>query len=74
LCTGDGSLFLNSCWDVGELDTLQREAGAMAMGRSRWPKARGRLLYHEYTPGVEQALPGAEPAWRFLLGDHGEGV
>lgn len=69
LCDGDGELFLNSCWNLGEPETLQREIGAMALGRTRWPKARGQLLYHEYTPGVEQAIPAAEPAWRFLIGD-----
>jgi predicted AAA+ superfamily ATPase len=67
LCDGEGSLFVNTCWNLGEPETMQREMAAMALGRSRWTGARGRLLYHEYAPGVEQALPGAEPAWRFLL-------
>jgi hypothetical protein len=41
----------------------------MALGQMRWPEARGRLLYHEYAPGVERTFPTAEPAWRFLIGD-----
>jgi hypothetical protein len=48
---------------------MQRERGATTLGQKRWPDARGRLLYHEYAPGVEQAFPIAEPAWRFLIGD-----
>lgn len=67
LCDGEGTLFLNTCWNLGEPETLQRETGAMALGRARWPKARGQLLYHEYTPGVEQSIPEAEPAWKFLI-------
>ena len=47
-------------------ETLQREAEAMAFGRGRWPEARGLLLYHEYSPGVDAAIAGAEPAWKFL--------
>ena len=68
LCDGEGALFWNSCWSLGEPETLRREAESMAFGRERWPHADGRLLYHEYGPGVEQAQLGAEPAWRFLLG------
>ena len=69
LCDGEGTLFFNTCFDLAEPETMQREKGAMALGQTRWPAARGRLLYHEYAPGVEQTFPTAEPAWRFLVGD-----
>lgn len=67
LCDGDGTLFFNTCFDLAEPETMRREKGAMALGRMRWPDARGRLLYHEYAPGVEKTFPTAEPAWKFLL-------
>jgi predicted AAA+ superfamily ATPase len=67
LCDGDGTLFLNTCFDLAEPETMRREKGAMALGRMRWPNARGRLLYHEYASGVEKTFPTAEPAWKFLL-------
>ncbi len=66
LCDGDGTMFINSCWSLAEPETRRRESEAMAFGYQRWPHARGRLLFHEYTPGIEQQIPGAEPAWRFL--------
>ena len=66
LCDGEGTLFLNACWSLVDRETLQREAEAMAFGRGRWPEARGRLLYHEYSSGVDSAVAGAEPAWKFL--------
>jgi len=68
LCDGDGALFINTCWNLAEPETMTREKGAMALGQTRWPAARGRLLYHEYAPGVEKTFPAAEPAWRFLIG------
>jgi hypothetical protein len=74
LCDEEGALFLNSCWSLSEPETLRREAESMAFGRERWPRADGRLLYHEYGRGVEQAQLGAEPAWRFLLGGHSKSV
>jgi hypothetical protein len=39
----------------------------MEVGYDHWPKGRGRLLFHEYPPGIEKEIPAAEPAWRFLL-------
>jgi hypothetical protein len=66
LCDGEGTMFINTCWSLAEPETLRRESEAMALGRGRWPQAHGRLLFHEYIPGVEQQIPGAEPAWRFL--------
>lgn len=69
LCDGEGAVFYNTCWDLADPETMEREKGAMALGKTRWPGARGRLIYHEYVPGVETTLPTAEPAWRFLLGD-----
>ena len=66
LCDGEGTMFINTCWSLAEPETLRRESEAMALGRGRWPQAHGRLLFHEYIPGVERQIPGAEPAWRFL--------
>ncbi len=40
---------------------------SMAFGVAQWPEAEGRLLFHEYAPGQEQAAPGALAAWRYLL-------
>ena len=59
-------MFINTCWSLAEPETRRRESEAMAFGRARWPQAHGLLLFHEYVPGVERQIPGAEPAWRFL--------
>jgi uncharacterized protein len=67
LCDGDGTFFINTCWSLADPETRRRESDAMAMGHARWPKARGRLLYHEYSPGIEKEIPTAEPTWQFLL-------
>lgn len=69
LCDGEGHRFLNTCWDLGDPETRRRETEALSFGQARWPQARGRLLYHEYAPGAANALPQAEPAWRYLLAD-----
>lgn len=66
LCDGEGTFFINTCWSLTEAETRQREARAMTFGHTRWPEAHGCLLFHEYTPGINQEIPGAEPAWRFL--------
>lgn len=66
LCDEDGTFFINSCWSIAEQDTLHRELRAMTLGQERWPQAQGRLLYHEYAPGLLWEIPEAMPAWRFL--------
>lgn len=66
LCDEEGTFFINTCWSLAETQTRQREAKSMALGHARWPQAQDRLLYHEYEPGIEQELPEAMPAWRFL--------
>jgi uncharacterized protein len=66
LCDREGTMFINTCWSLADPETLHRESRAMAFCRARWPHAHGLLLFHEYTPGVERQIPGAEPAWRFL--------
>jgi len=67
LCDGGGKLFVNTCWSLADAETLQREKAAMAFGAARWPDASGTLLYHEYAPGRERVVPGAQAAWRYLL-------
>lgn len=66
LCDGEGKMFINTCWSLAEAETRRRESRAMALGYDRWPQAQGRLLFHEYAPGIEQEIPEAVPAWRFL--------
>ena len=41
LCDGEGTFFINSCWNPVEIETRGRESEAMALGFSRWPSARG---------------------------------
>jgi uncharacterized protein len=69
LCDSEGTFFIDTCWNLTDPDTIKREAAAMNFARQKWPQAKGRLLYHEYTPGIHLNIPGAEPAWRFLLSD-----
>jgi hypothetical protein len=68
LCDGEGEFFVNTCWSLAEQETLRREKAAMAFGASQWPQAQSRLLFHEYAPGQEREVPGAQAAWRYLLG------
>jgi predicted AAA+ superfamily ATPase len=37
LCDGEGREFVNTCWDLGNPETLERELRAMQIGASRWP-------------------------------------
>jgi len=67
LCDGEGQGFINSCWDLGDGETLHREIKAMDYARARWQHSTGRLLYHEYTTDLKKICPAAEPAWKFLL-------
>ena len=67
LCDGEGSFFINCCWSLGDPATLAREKAALAFAARQFPKADGKLLYHEYTPGLEQEIPNAMAAWRYLL-------
>ena len=63
----EGRLFINTCWNLSDAATAEREAAAMAAGRRLLPKAKGVLLYHEHAPDTAQRFPGAEPAWRWML-------
>jgi predicted AAA+ superfamily ATPase len=67
LCDAEGKLFINSCWSLADSETLRREKAAMDFGYKQWPQGEGKLLFHEYLPGLEQELPGACAAWRYLL-------
>lgn len=68
LCDAEGKLFINSCWSLAESETFRREKAAMEFGYKQWPQGEGKLLFHEYLPGLEQEVPGALAAWRYLLG------
>lgn len=67
LCDADGKLFINSCWSLADSETLAREKAAMELGARQWPSSKGKLLYHEYSSGLEQEVPGVQAAWKFLL-------
>jgi len=67
LCDGEGKLFVNTCWSLADAEAFHREKAAMAFASARWPEAEGTLLYHEYVPGREREVPGAQAAWRYLL-------
>jgi uncharacterized protein len=67
LCDAEGKLFINSCWSLAESETFRREKAAMEFGYKQWPQGEGRLLFHEYLSGLEQEVPGAMAAWRYLL-------
>ena len=68
LCDGEGSEFVNTCWDLGNPETLDRELRAMQFGASRWPSAKGRLVYHEYQTQAVARFANPMPAWKMLLG------
>mgnify|MGYP001580498495 FL=1 len=68
LCDGEGAMFINTCWSLADAPTVRRETEAMAFGHARWPRAKGRLLYHEYSPGAVASLGEAQPAWHYLAG------
>lgn len=67
LCDAEGKMFINSCWSLADSETLAREKAAMELGARMWPDSKGKLLYHEYSPGLEQEVPGVQAAWKFLL-------
>jgi len=68
LCDAEGRVFLDVCWSLSDPETLQREIAAMEEGAKLLPKAKGLLLYHEYSPDLVQRIPEARPAWRWMLG------
>jgi predicted AAA+ superfamily ATPase len=67
ICNEEGTEYWNVCWSLTEADTVQREQSSLQLARTRFPKAHGALLFHEYAPAALQAIPEAEPAWRWLL-------
>lgn len=67
LCDAGGKLFINACWSFADTDTLRREKAAMEFGLTKWPGAEGKLIFHEYQPGQELEVPGAQSAWSYLL-------
>jgi uncharacterized protein len=67
LCDAQDRLFINTCWDLSDAATAEREANAMATGARLLPKAKGLLLYHEHSPDTTKRFPEAQPAWRWLL-------
>lgn len=67
LCDEDGAAFWNSCWNLDDPDTIERERRAMAAGGTLSKQAKGILLYHEFAAATNTAFPTAIPAWRWLL-------
>ncbi len=67
LCDAEGRTFVNSCWNLGTQETIEREIRAMAAGRQLLPLAEGVLVYHEELHGAGRQIPGACPAWKWLL-------
>lgn len=67
LCDAEGTIFINSCWSLADSETVSREKAAMELGARQWPNSKGKLLFHEYSPGLEQEIPGVKAAWKFLL-------
>jgi uncharacterized protein len=67
LCDTAGEMFVNSCWRLVDESTIEREARAMEFGRAVLPGAEGVLLYHDAVHDIERRIPGARPAWRWLL-------
>lgn len=67
MCQADGRAFWNACWRLAEGPAVAREQESMRFARTRYPKAEGLLLYHEYTPALLPLVPDATPAWRWLL-------
>jgi hypothetical protein len=67
LCDAEDRVFINTCWDLSDPATAEREAAAMAAGAKLIPKAKGILLYHEHAPAMVRRVPSAQPAWRWLL-------
>lgn len=68
LCDAEGSLFVNSCWNLNDPTTVAREMAAMAFAQEALPGARGALVYHECASPEGAAFVGGVPAWRWLLG------
>ena len=67
LCDAQNRLFINTCWNLADAATAEREAAAMAAGARLLPKAKGILLYHEDAPETLRRFPSAQPAWRWLI-------
>ena len=70
LCDAEGREFVNTCWDLGNPETLDRELRAMQFGVSRWPSAKGRLVYHEYQAQAVDSFDNPISAWKMLLGSY----
>jgi predicted AAA+ superfamily ATPase len=68
LCDAEGREFFNTCWDLGNQETLDRELRAMEFGANRWPSATGHLVYHEYQQQSLERFSNSLPAWKMLLG------
>ncbi len=49
LCDAEDRLFINTCWNLADASTAEREAAAMAAGARLLPKAKNALVYHEHS-------------------------
>jgi predicted AAA+ superfamily ATPase len=70
LCDAEGRVFVNSCWGLTDPEAVRREREAMAFGALHFHKSAGVLLYHEHSPNLVNLVPGAQPAWRWII-EHG---
>lgn len=66
LCNEAGSFFVNSCWDLNELKTGERENRSYQFAQKKYPKAKGLIVYHEFSMAL-QKKSYAIPAWKYLL-------
>lgn len=74
LCDGEGTTFLNTCWSLVDVPTLQRETAALQFARAELPEANGTLLYQEALDDIDLRIPGARPAWRWLIEQPGSSL
>lgn len=72
LCDETGTAFWNTCWNLSDADTVQREERSLRLGQSRAARAKGVLLYHEFAPALKAGFAEAQPAWRWLLEQSGK--
>ncbi len=74
LCDAEGSAFVNTCWNLVDPLTMNREEAALQFARTTLPAATGVLLWQEAVVDIEQRIPGSRPVWRWLLEQPGSSL